>query len=206
MSNVRSLVQVRAHTPAVLLASSRSDGNTFALARMALPEESVPLIDLGALDISYYSYSHGNSGDAFLPLVERLLIAPVWVLATPLYWYSMSAQAKTFLDRLSDLLSFRKPLGRQLRGKTLAVLCTGTDAELPSSFEQPFQLTAKYLGMAYAGAFYAQFKERSLVRANTTASAQAFGQALLAEASNPSIERTSSSKLRLLPVAAHVKR
>src|ERR1700712_2693308 len=100
MSNVRSLVEIRANTPAVLLASSRADGNTFSLARMVLPEGAAPLVDLAALNISYYSYSHANAGDDFLPLVERLLSAPVWVLATPLYWYSMSAQAKTFLDRL----------------------------------------------------------------------------------------------------------
>ena len=206
MSNVRCLVEIRSNAPVVLLASSRSDGNTFALARMALPEESAALADLGALNISYYSYSHGNSGDDFLPLVEELLVAPVWVLATPLYWYSMSAQAKTFLDRLTDLLSPSSSLAQQLRGKTLAVLCTGTDAELPSSFEQPFELTAKYLGMAYAGTFYAQFEERSLVHPSITSQAQAFGRALLEEASNPSIERTAKSQLRWLSPAAHVER
>jgi len=206
MSNVRSLVQPQPGAPVVLLASSRSDGNTFTLARMVLPEEAAPLVDLGALNISYYSYSHANATDDFIPLVEKLLGAPTWVLATPLYWYSMSAQAKTFLDRLSDLLAFRKSLGQRLCGRSLAVLCTGTDPQLPSSFEQPFELTAKYLGMAYVGTFYAQFEERSLVEPSIIGAAQALGRALLEEASNPSIERTFQRPLRALWPAAHVKR
>ena len=185
MSNVRSLVRVRASTPVVLLASSRSDGNTFALACATFPEQAASVIDLNGLEISYYSYNHANADDDFLPLVEELLAAPVWVLATPLYWYTMSAQAKTFLDRLSDLLSFRSVLGSQLRGKTLAVLCAGTDAQLPSGFEQPFELTAKYLGMAYAGALYAQFQESVMVWPAVAATARAFGRGLLDEASNP---------------------
>ncbi len=94
----------------MLLASSRNDGNTFTLARLALSEQEAPLVDLGALDISYFSYSHDNAQDDFLPLAEELMASPLWVLATPLYWYSMSAQAKTFFDRLSDLISFQRAL------------------------------------------------------------------------------------------------
>jgi len=188
----------------VILASSRPDGNTFELARLVLPEEAAPLVDVGTLNISYYSYSHGNAADDFLPLIEELLVAPVWVLATPLYWYTVSAQAKTFLDRLTDLLEYRKPWGRQLRGKTLAVVCAGTDAQPPRSLEEPLELTAKYLGMNYAGCMYAQFNERRLVLADTPMHARAFGRALVDEAANPAIERPSSSRLRLLAAAAHV--
>ena len=198
MSNVSFPVRTRSAAPVVILASSRPDGNTFQLARLVLPEEAAPLVDLGALNISYYSYSHGNAADDFLPLVEELLVAPVWVLATPLYWYTLSAQAKTFMDRLTDLLEYRKPLGRQLRGKTLAVVCAGTDAQPPRSLEEPLELTARYLEMNYAGCMYAQFDERHLVLADAPEHARAFGRALVDEAAHPSIERTSSSKLRLL--------
>jgi len=57
--------------------------------------------------------------------MEELVHAPSWILATPLYWYSVSAQAKTFLDRLSDLLVFRKDLGQALRGRCFAVVFRG---------------------------------------------------------------------------------
>ena len=197
-------MRTRPASPVLLLASSRSDGNTFALARLVLPEASTPLVNLSALRISYYSYSNDNASDDFLPLVEELMASPLWVLATPLYWYSMSAQAKTFIDRLSDLLSFHKPLGRQLHGKSLAVLCAGTDEQLRSSFEEPFELTAKYFGMSHAGCLYAQFEGSRLVHPRIAASAQAFGRALVQKASNDSIERTRSG-LRP-PRAAEVER
>jgi len=144
--------------PVVLLASSRSTGNTFSLARAVLAEDRAPLVDLAAFDIGYFSYAHAHAGDDFLPLVERLMASPVWVLATPLYWYTMSAQAKTFLDRLSDLLSSRQALGRRLRGKGLAIVCAGTDPQLPASFDTPFELTCTYLGMRFLGSHYARFE------------------------------------------------
>ena len=128
-------------------------------------DDSTPIVDLAALNIGYYSYSNAHADDDFLPLVEQLIISPIWVLATPLYWYSMSAQAKTFLDRLSDLLSLRKALGHQLRGKGFAVVCAGSDPELPSSFNQPFELTCSYLGMRFLGCCYAQFDGDHLVNA-----------------------------------------
>lgn len=195
-------MRVRPASPVVLLASSRPEGNTFALARLVLPEESAPLINLNALHISYYSYSNENAADDFLPLMEELVTSPLWVLATPLYWYTMSAQAKTFLDRLSDLLSFRKSLGHQLRGKCLAVLCSGTDEQPPLSFEEPFALTARYLGMGYAGCLYGQFEGNRMVRPDIAVSCRVFGEALVEEASNLSIGRTASSQLRWPPLYA----
>lgn len=144
---------------AVLLASSRSAGNTRALVDLTLPSGEFALEDLNALNIGFYSYEHANQGDDFLPLLRRLLACETWVLATPLHWYTMSAQAKVFLDRLSEGLTAHKELGRQLRGKRLAVLCTGADAEAPPHFDEPFALTCAYLGMAYLGSHYLQFQE-----------------------------------------------
>lgn len=175
--------------PVILLASSRPEGNTFDLARSVLPEGSAPLIDLSQLNVGYFSYSYANANDDFLPLVEQLLLSPVWVLATPLYWYTMSAQAKTFIDRLSDLLSFRK-LGHQLRGKGLAVICTGSDSALPSAFNQSFELTCGYLGMRFLGSYYAQYAGDNLVSPCARFSASEFGYMLCNDAANSSSERT----------------
>ena len=45
------------------------------------------------------------------------------IFATPIYWYAMSAQLKTFFDRMTDLLTIHKPLGRQLRkGKKMFLI------------------------------------------------------------------------------------
>lgn len=165
--------------PVVLLASSRSNGNTSSLVELVLPSSCASLFDLSALNIAPFSYTHENANDDFLPLVEQLLHFPVWVIATPLYWYTMSAQAKTFMDRLSDLLSFRKELGRRLRGKSMAVLCSGTDPELPKGFDEPFLLTSEYLGMNFLGSLYCQFVEREPTTVGIAQTSSAFRALLL---------------------------
>lgn len=140
-----------------ILGTSRARGNTRAALESLIAGRPVEVVDLSDLDIGVYDYAHRNEGDRFIPFVESAIARPLWIFATPVYWYTMSAQTKVFFDRLSDLITIRKDLGRLLRGKSLAVVSTGTDPELPPGFELPFRLTGDYLGMAYAGAFYWQF-------------------------------------------------
>ena len=150
---------------AVLLGSSRGDGNTRMAVDLALGGTAVEVIDLGQLDIGMYDYDHANASDDFLPLIERLASKSLWILATPVYWYAMSGRMKVFFDRLSDLVTIRKARGRSLKGTTVAVLASGTDTALPEGFEAPFRQTCDYLGMRYAGALYVQFgDERVPVR------------------------------------------
>ena len=162
--------------PAVLTASSRSDSNTRALAGIAFPNASADFFDLSRMQIGYYAYDDSNGGDDFLPLVERIIDRDLWVLATPLYWYTMSAQAKVFVDRLSDLLQARKALGYRLRGKKFAVICSGSDPSPPPAFDEPLRLTCQYLGMEYCGSCYAQFKGRILVDETARPRTLAFSQ------------------------------
>lgn len=143
----------------VLLGSSRSDGNTRQVVDRVLGGRDVEVVDLARLDIGLYDYGHANAEDDFLPLVERLASKSLWILATPVYWYAMSGQLKIFFDRLSDLVTIRKARGRSLKGRTVAVIASGTDARLPEGFEAPFQQTCDYLGMRYAGALYVQFAD-----------------------------------------------
>jgi ribosomal-protein-alanine N-acetyltransferase len=141
----------------VLLGSSRGDGNTRAAVDLVLGGRTVEVIDLGRLEIGMYDYEHANASDDFLPLIERLASKSLWILATPVYWYAMSGQMKVFFDRLSDLVTIRKARGRSLKGKTVAVIASGTDTRLPEGFESPFRQTCDYLGMRYAGALYVRF-------------------------------------------------
>lgn len=128
--------------------------------------------------VGYYSYDRANEADDFLPLVSRLLHHNTWVIATPLYWYSMSAQAKTFLDRLTDLITTHKKTGRQLRGRSLAVLCSGTDPAPPQGFEEPFSLSCSYLGLQYLGMHYSQFQGVHPSRPQARQAAEAFTSSL----------------------------
>jgi len=138
----------------VILGTSRDDGNTWATVQAVLGGRPVEVVNLSDTRFTAYDYRHRNQDDGFLPLVEAIVGKSFWILATPVYWYSMSAQLKVFLDRLSDLITIRKDLGRLLRGKSVAVVASGTDEAIPDGFEVPFQRTCEYLGMKYAGTFY----------------------------------------------------
>ena len=63
------------------------------------------------------------------------------------------------MDRLTDVVTFDREVGRSLRGRRLGLICSGTDAAPPQGFAEPFALTAKYLGMAFRGVHYAQFRD-----------------------------------------------
>ena len=73
----------------------------------------------------------------------------------------MSAQLKVFFDRLSDLLTIEKDLGRKLKGKSISVLSTGYNIELSTCFIQPFELTANYMQLEFKGCEYLAIQEES---------------------------------------------
>jgi multimeric flavodoxin WrbA len=141
--------------PLVLLASARPVGNTATLVRTVFSATPCVVLDLLAVPLAPYSYAgHYPAGDGLAGLAQHLLRHDTLVLATPVYWYAMSGLLKTFFDRLTDLVTTHKHLGRQLRGKRLFLLATGTDATLPPGFEEPFQLTARYFDMTFGGSLY----------------------------------------------------
>ncbi|NWO06685.1 MAG: NAD(P)H-dependent oxidoreductase [Alteromonadaceae bacterium] len=146
---------------AVILGSSRSDGNTRHLTDKFVAQTNAVFFNLADYEISAYDYTHENKGDDFLPLIRELVKFDHLVFSSPVYWYSMSALLKTFFDRLSDLLTVNKELGRQLKGKSCSVLSTGFDIELPLCFAQPFELTANYMHLVYKGCDYISIQSES---------------------------------------------
>ncbi len=135
----------------IIQGSSKSHGNTRLVVDYFLSKKKGRFIDLKTKDISYFDYDHKNIDDDFLDVIDILLKYENIIFATPVYWYSMSAQIKTFMDRLSDLLKIRKDLGRQLRGKKMMVVACSSDATEYPSLWDPFKLTAEYLDMEYLG-------------------------------------------------------
>jgi len=116
-----------------------------------LSKKEGQFVDLKTKDISYFDYDHQNIDDDFLNVMEAVLKCKTIVFVTPVYWYSMSAILKTFIDRISDLLKVRKDMGRQLRGKKMMVIACGSgEIEYPALWE-PFKLTSEYLEMEYLG-------------------------------------------------------
>lgn len=143
-----------------ILGSSSSNGNTKLVAEHFSKLSGCTNVDLNELEISYYDYEHKNKADDFLNLIRGFVEnQETMIFITPIYWYTMSAQTKTFLDRISDLLTIEKDLGRQLRGKSMALI-SQTEGDLVTSwFAEPFRLSAEYLGMQFKGHTHVSIEE-----------------------------------------------
>jgi multimeric flavodoxin WrbA len=138
-----------------VLGTSNNDGNTAALTHAVFaPLPNAGLVNLNKLAIAPYDYQNRHDKDDFLPLAEKLAAAKTIVFASPVYWYAMSAQMKTFFDRLTGLTRTHKDLGRALAGKSAFLIATGGSPAPPASFEPPFSETARYFNMRWGGMLY----------------------------------------------------
>ncbi|WP_067150957.1 flavodoxin family protein [Pseudotamlana agarivorans] len=136
----------------IISGSSRNDGHTNALTNQLVKNTNWDLINLNDYNIGYFDYDHASQGDDYLNLIRELLDNyDTIVFATPVYWYAMSGIMKVFFDRLTDLITIEKELGRKLRGKNMAVISSSHGENLGEHFWLPFQSTATYLGMNYLG-------------------------------------------------------
>jgi multimeric flavodoxin WrbA len=75
--------------------------------------------------------------DGFEPLLRRVLAADAVVFATPLYWYGVSGQLKTFLDRIFCYIAASYPGAEEvvarLSHKRLALLISSEETYVGSS-------------------------------------------------------------------------
>ncbi|WP_055529910.1 flavodoxin family protein [Streptomyces graminilatus] len=147
-----------------LLGSSRSDGNTEALARQAaeqLPADveqrwlslaEHPLPDFE--DLRHDAEHVRPTGDDAALLLDATLAATDIVIASPLYWYSVSAPVKRYLDHWSGWLrtpgvDFRASLaGRTLWGVTVLA---GPDPETADPLVGTLRSSAAYMEMRFGG-------------------------------------------------------
>ncbi len=136
----------------IIQGSSRKDGDTHKVVQTLVNELTCDVLDLIDYDFDYYDYEHANQGDDFIPLMRKIIAQyDTLIFATPVYWYAMSGIMKVFFDRLSDLITIKKELGRELREKKMAVLSSSNGNNLGDNFWHPFTHTADYLGMEYLG-------------------------------------------------------
>ncbi|MEM1270253.1 MAG: NAD(P)H-dependent oxidoreductase [Bacteroidota bacterium] len=163
-----------------LLGSARSDGHAAELLDLILAGRPAERFDLAQLDIREYVYDAPPEGDDFLRVAEAMTRADDILMVTPVYWYAMSSRLKRFFDRMTDLVTVRKPIGRALAGRTLWMAACGSNPEFTEGFEVPFRLTADYLDMTYGGAFYASTETGGFTPPTRTAAAQ-FGAQLFSE-------------------------
>ncbi|RYZ98469.1 MAG: NADPH-dependent oxidoreductase [Moraxellaceae bacterium] len=141
-------------TTAIIYGGARKDGNTRKVADAVAQKISADVFDVSDYKISFYDHEHNNREDDFLPLIKQLLEYDRWIFASPIYWYTMSAQLKVFVDRLSDLLDIEQEMTEQLLGLDAALIATGFEEDCPLCYEDVFINTFNDLGMSYQGCLY----------------------------------------------------
>jgi multimeric flavodoxin WrbA len=136
----------------IIAGSSRKDGDTAKLVANIKAVNNGDTVDLNELQFSYYDYAHLNRDDDFIPSMRQWIAEyDTFIFVSPVYWYAMSGIMKVFFDRLSDLITIEKDLGRKLRGKNMAVFSVSNGNNLGENFWLPFMHTAEYLDMNYLG-------------------------------------------------------
>ncbi|SCE71514.1 Multimeric flavodoxin WrbA [Micromonospora viridifaciens] len=170
-----------------LLGSTRAGGNTETLARHAaagLPADArVRWLRLADLPLpAFEDVRHSGSGRYPEPvgngrvLLDATLAATDLVIASPLYWYTVSADVKAYLDHWAGWM--RVPgvdFRARMRDKRLWAVSTISDED-PTTADPmlgTLRLTADYLGMHWGGALLGYGNRPGDVLADTAALARA---------------------------------
>ncbi|BAJ29093.1 MULTISPECIES: NAD(P)H-dependent oxidoreductase [Kitasatospora] len=151
-----------------LLGSARPDGNSEALARRAaaaLPAAAEQQwLRLSELPLpAFEDVRHTGSGRYEPPtgnarlLLDATLGATDLVVVSPLYWYSVSAPVKLYLDHWSGWM--RVPgvdFKQRMAGRTMWAVSTfsSTDPTLADPLVGTLRNTADYLGMPWGGTLF----------------------------------------------------
>jgi multimeric flavodoxin WrbA len=159
----------------VILGSPRRKGNSSILAaRISRGAKSagaeVETLFLQALKISPCRgcdtcQKRGSKGcaieDDMQRIYPKLIRSDAWVIASPVYWFNMSAQTKMFMDRCYALTAYAK---NPFAGKRIAIAMSYGDVDPVRSgcvnalraFQDAFRYTgSKIVGMVYGSAMKA---------------------------------------------------
>jgi multimeric flavodoxin WrbA len=154
----------------IINGSARTEGETACLVHesiscMQLPLEAHEVVELCTLNISPYDYEARNQKDDFLPLIERCCACSHIIIATPLYWYTVSTHTKIFLDRFTDLLHHHRELKSRLAGRRVGVMTSFASrtpevmVEARAYMDWMFQGICNYMQCAYLGSYFHHNRE-----------------------------------------------
>ncbi len=174
----------------VLLGSPRKKGNSTALAKQIIhgAESTGAVVEsvyLNGLDIKpcqgcYACQKPDSSGcvvdDDMQAVYPKLQAADRWVIASPVYWFSMSAQTKLFMDRCIAMFHETEEKNR-LFNKQIAIAMSYGDTDVFNSgcvnALRSFQDAYRYAGAKIVGMVYGSAEEPGEIKSNTTLMKQA---------------------------------
>lgn len=148
----------------IIMGSSNPMGDTYDICHKIVNSKGYKYQDLNELVIMPYDYEYENSDDDFIGFMKHVVRDyDHIVLASPVYWYSVSGIMKNFIDRITDLMTIEKDTGRKLRDKSLSVISVSKSDDCPEEFAKPLERTANYLGMEWKGHQHFPVDEKEVV-------------------------------------------
>ena len=155
-------------TVLIVKGSPRINGNSAALAERVYAGAKAAGAKVEAINVAEMDIRPCDACDAckedfggciveddMQPLYPKLIAADVIVLAFPIYWFTINAQMKLFIDRWYAL---ENEQGYMLSGKQLALAFVFADTDLYTSGGinaiHTFESLTRYIGMDIAGMVY----------------------------------------------------
>ena len=173
----------------IVLGSPRKKGNSATLAAQvaegAIAQGAeVETVYLNGLDIKPCQGCEKCQEDSFIgcaidddmaSLHSKLREADALVIASPIYWFNVSAQTKIFIDRLYAVGVGQKNI---FKGKSIGIVLTFADADVFASGAvnaiRSFQDTCRYLGARIEGMIYGSADGAGEIKKNKDAMEEAF--------------------------------
>ena len=180
----------------VLLGSPRKKGNSTTLAQKIIEGAeaagaAVEKIYLHGLNIApcHACYGCAKPGskscvidDDMQPIYQKLIDADAWVIASPVYWFTVSAQTKVFMDRCFALFNIKKEV---FAGKKIAIAMSYGDSDAFNSgcvnALRTFQDAFAYVGANIVGMVYGSAEKPGEIESNQSLmqAAEVLGQKLV---------------------------
>jgi len=164
---------------AVIYGSTRPNSNTELLTEHAIKGHEVERIHLKDYHIKpIVDQRHDADGfddvnDDYNGIIERVLKHDVLIFATPIYWYSMSATMKLFIDRWSQTMrdenypGFREKMGKK---RVYVVAVGGDDPKIKAlPLIQQFQYICDFFGMTFENYVTAKASQPEEIKHNKEA-------------------------------------
>ena len=174
----------------VLFGSPRKKGNSTVLAKQMIHGvesvgAKVETVYLNGLNIKpcqgCYACKKKNStgcavDDDMQPLYPKLVESDAWIIASPVYWFSMSAQTKIFMDRCFALWN-EDPEMNKISRKRIAIAMSYGDSDAFNSgcvnALRSFQDAYHYAGARITGMVYGSADEPGEIASNVELMARA---------------------------------
>ena len=180
----------------VVQGSPRKKGNSIALAeQIAKGAESVGAVaeriylhdkNISPCQACYACQRPDSSGcaidDEMQPIYKKLIDTDCWIIASPVYWFTMSAQTKLFMDRCFALQAYKKDA---FAGKRIAIAMSYGDTDAFNSgcvnALRTFQDAFKYAGANLVGMVYGSAEKPGEIKSNQSLmdQAEALGKKLV---------------------------